>query len=82
MVALNEGEGRALIEAAAAAPDQASRRDILRGRGVAFLGWARHHPRLGVVVAEAWAEREGACAKPGEVALLILEAVLAERELL
>lgn len=80
--ALSEPEGLALIQAAAAAPDRASRRDLLGERGAAFLAWAQHHPRLGVVVADAWAEQRGACAKPGEVALAILEAVLAERELL
>jgi len=79
---LSEGEGRALLEAAATAPNQAARRDVLGERGAAFLAWAQHHPKLGVVVADAWAEREGACAKPGEIALLILEAVLAERDLL
>jgi hypothetical protein len=82
VTALSDAEGTTLLEAAAAAPDRSSRRDVLGARGEAFLAWAQHHPRLSVVVADAWAELQGACAKPGEVALAILEAVLAERELL
>lgn len=46
------------------------------------MAWAQHHPRLGVVVADAWAERTGICAKPGEVELYILEALMAEADLL
>lgn len=82
MPTLSEREASDLLAAAGEAPDAEARRDVLSGRSARFLEWVQHHPRLGVVAAEAWSERRGVCAKPREAALWILEAVLEEPELL
>lgn len=75
---LSEAEGQALLAEALRLGGPPAWRDLMAGREAAFLEWARHHPRLGVVVADAWADRGGACAKPGEAALLVLAALVAE----
>lgn len=74
---MDDAAGEEILRAAAAGADPAS---VLQGRSEAFLSWARHHPRLGVIVHDLWTDLHagGACAKPGEVARALLREVATE----
>lgn len=74
-MSLSEAEGRGLLDAARAG---APLRELLGGRAAEFLAWIQHDPRLGGLAAEVWAEQRsaGACARPREAALAVLQGLL------